>query len=104
MKRLVLPVCALALAVSAAPAGAGGKTVKVADYKFVAKTVTISRGSAVNWRWVGTDPHNVTFHGFHSKTQKTGTFSHKFLKPGTYKYHCTIHGASFGMHGTIIVK
>ena len=36
--------------------------------------------------------------------QKTGTFKHKFLKRGTYKYLCTIHGRSFGMHGTIVVK
>jgi len=105
MKRLALPVCALALAVSAAPAGAGGKSVKVENYKFVSRNITISRGTTVKWTWAkGDDPHNVTGKGWHSKTQASGTFSHKFTKPGTYKYVCTIHAKSFAMHGTIVVK
>ena len=104
MHRSVFALAALTLAVAAAPAGAGGKTVKVADYKFVAKNITISKGTTVTWKWVGQDPHNVTFHGFHSNTQAKGTFRHTFSKPGTYKYMCTLHGKSFAMHGTIVVK
>jgi len=105
MKRLLLPACALALALGATPAGAGSKTVKVANYKFVARNITVSKGSKVTWKWAaGDDPHNVTFHGFHSKTQASGSYSHVFSKKGTYKYVCTIHAKSFAMHGTITVK
>src|SRR4051795_3846929 len=105
MKRLLPPACAIALAVSAAPAGAGGTTVKVENYKFVNRNITVSKGSKVTWKWSkGDDPHNVTFHGFHSKLQASGSYSHVFSKPGTYKYVCTIHAKSFAMHGTITVK
>jgi len=100
---LVLAATAIAAA-AAAPAAGSGKSVKVVDYKFVAKTIHISRGTTVTWKFLGSDPHNVTFSGFHSKTMSSGSFKHKFRKAGTYKYHCTIHGKSFGMHGTVVVS
>ena len=93
-----------AAAAIAAPAAAGGATVKVSDYKFTAKTVHIKKGATVTWKWAGSDPHNVTGHGFKSKTQSTGTFRHRFTKAGTYKYVCTIHAKSFAMHGKIVVS
>ena len=99
---LAAAVAAGAIAVPAL--ASGGATVKVADYKFSAKTIHVARGQTVTWKWVGSDPHNVTFHGFHSKTQSAGTFKHRFTKPGTYKYVCTIHAKSFAMHGTVIVR
>jgi plastocyanin len=93
------------LAAIAAPAMGGGPTVKVSEYKFRAKTIHVHRGATVNWRWVAGngDPHNVTFHGFHSKTQTSGSFAHTFRRAGTFKYVCTIHNKRFGMHGTVIV-
>ena len=106
MHKVSIPLAA-AVAVSGfvAPAlAAGGATVKVADYKFAAKTIHIKKGQTVTWKWVGDDAHNVTFHGFHSKTQDTGKYKHRFAKAGTYKYVCTIHAKSFAMHGTVIVK
>jgi plastocyanin len=106
MKLPMALVGAAVLACSAAPATAGGSVnLKVVNYTYKAEKVTISKGTTVHWNWVkGDDKHNVTFHGFHSKTQKTGTYSHTFNTPGTYRYHCTIHGAKFGMHGIITVK
>lgn len=97
-------VAAGAVAAVAAPAAGSGPTVKVADYKFVAKTVHIKKGATVTWKWVGEDPHNVTGAGFKSKTKASGTFRHRFTRAGTYKYQCTIHGKSFAMHGTIVVS
>ncbi|MCW2990776.1 MAG: amidase [Solirubrobacterales bacterium] len=92
------------LGVSAPALGSGSPTVKVADYKFVTKTLHVKKGATVTWKWVGEDPHNVTGTGFKSKTQKTGSFKHRFTKAGTYKYVCTIHNKSFAMHATIVVS
>lgn len=92
------------IGLSAPALGSGTPTVKVADYKFVAKTIHIKRGATVTWKWVGEDAHNVTGTGFKSKTQKAGTFKHRFAKAGTYKYVCTIHNKSFAMHGTVVVS
>ena len=104
MRKVISSIAAAGIvAAVAAPAAGSGPTVKVADYKFVAKTIHIKKGATVTWKWVGSDPHNVTFNGFHSKTQSTGSFRHTFRKAGTFKYLCTIHGKSFAMHGTVVV-
>ena len=87
-----------------APALAAGPTVKVSNYKFTKKVLHVHRGATVTWKWVaGSDRHNVTFKHFHSRTQASGTFRHRFTRAGTYKYVCTIHAKSFAMHGTIVV-
>jgi plastocyanin len=85
----------------AAPALAANQTVKVADDVFKAKSVTISKGNTVTWKWVGSNPHNVKFSGFASKVQVNGTFKHTFRKRGTFSYRCTIHS---GMSGKVVVK
>lgn len=104
MKKLVGSLAIAVVAVVAGPALGSGKTVKVSDFKFAAKTVHVSHGTAVTWKWAsGSNRHNVTFHGFHSKTQSSGSYKHTFNKPGTYKYRCTIHGTDFGMRGKIVV-
>ena len=78
-------------------------TVLVKDDFFSPKKLTVSKGSTVKWRWSGKIPHNVTAGGFHSKTSNKLTFSHKFVKAGTFKVQCTIH-QSFGQKMTIRVK
>jgi plastocyanin len=95
-----LAVTAVAFGLSA-PALAANKTVSVADDVFKAKTVTISKGNTVTWKWVGSNPHNVKFGGFQSKVQVNGTYKHRFTKRGTFKYLCTIHS---GMTGKVVVK
>jgi plastocyanin len=96
---------AAVLTAIAAPAVGSGPTVKVSEYKFRAKVVHVKKGGTVRWQWVPAngDPHNVTFHGFHSKTQSQGSFSHTFNRRGTFTYVCTIHGKRFGMKGTVVV-
>jgi plastocyanin len=106
MRRLIaLLSTAGILAAISAPALGSGTTVKVTGYKFTAKTIHIKKGSTVTWKWSPTndDKHNVTFHSFHSKSQKHGTFSHTFKRAGTYTYLCTFHVHSHGMRGTVIV-
>ncbi len=71
-------------------------------------TLSIPVGDIVRWQW---DDNDV-----HSTTSDTGawdsmvhsqpfTFDHAFNAPGTFPYHCSIHGATggIGMSGTITV-
>jgi plastocyanin len=112
MRRILFALLAAVLAagVLAAPSLSAGKSVVVGDNFFGAKnahpTVTIKKGQAVTWRWTGHNPHNVTVTKgpvkFHSATQSSGSFAHKFTKAGTYNLICTIHGPIMTMK--VIVK
>jgi plastocyanin len=84
----------------ASTAFGAGATVKVADNKFVAKKVHVSKGATVTWKWTGRNPHNVTFGSFQSRTVTSGKFKHRFTKRGTFSYRCTIHS---GMTGKVVV-
>jgi plastocyanin len=109
--RKKLIALALALTTGAAafaiPALAATKTVKVEDDMFVAKKLTVAKGTKVTWKWSGVQPHNVTVTKgpakFHSKTQTKGSFSETLKKPGTYQIVCTIH-VGVGMKMTVVVK
>jgi len=104
MKKILASLCAVAVAAAVAvPALAAGPTVRVDDNFFRAKTVRIKKNTTVKWTWVGERPHNVTFKGFKSKTQRTGTYRHTFKKAGTYRYECTLHDEK-GMKGTVVVS
>ena len=90
------------LALVAAPAEAGRKTVRVGDNYFVrpagVPTVKASKGTTVTWRWRGSAPHNVTVtrgpQRFRSATKTSGSFSRRIRKRGPYTIVCTIHGAA----------
>ena len=103
---VLLALTTALLAFSAVSAfGASGKTVKVKDDLFTPKTLKISKGTKVTWRWAGVLRHNVTVKSgpskFHSKTQVRGSFTHVFSKPGTYHLFCTVHPF---MKMTVVVK
>ena len=100
----------VAAGAAAIPAGAfqGAReasthTVVLKDHLFHPATSNIRRGDKVKWVWEDSTEHNVTFRGFHSRTQETGTYTVRFTKAGTYRYHCTIHFEQ-GMRGKIIVQ
>jgi plastocyanin len=116
---LVITVAALCLAAAAlvlAPAsggagavGASTKSVSVRDSVFSPRSVSVSRGGKVVWRWRGELDHNVRFRKVPSgasrrgsATQTSGRFARTFKKRGTYRYVCTIHEA-LGMKGTVHV-
>lgn len=104
MRKLSAALAAAGIAVAiATPALGAGASVKVGDNYFKAKTVRVTKGSTVTWRWVGSDSHNVVFRGFKSKLQNKGTYRHKFTKAGTFRYVCTLH-SDRGMKGTVIVR
>ncbi len=67
-------------------------------------TISIRRGESVTWVWRdGNTEHNVTGHGFRSRTQTRGSFTVRFAHAGTFNYHCTIH-VSEGMVGRVVVR
>jgi plastocyanin len=102
----ILACAALALV----PAGAFGgaesastHTVVIKEIRFHPATLSIRRGDSVRWSWRDEGiEHNVTFHGFHSRTQGNGSYTVRFTHSGTFNYHCTIHVAQ-GMRGKIVV-
>ena len=84
-----------------APPVRGVTTVDAKDLKFQPPAIEVKPGTEVTWRFVdGSVPHNVKGDGFVSKTQSSGTFSHRFTRPGEYRYTCTLHA---GMAGRVVV-
>lgn len=80
---------------SASPAPVGAQ-VDIHNIAFNPTTVTVTVGSAVEWKFDdGTIPHTVTAddHSFDSGTLTSGTYRHTFTTPGTVSYHCTIHAS-----------
>ena len=106
------------------PGGTGGdgsnsspNTVTLTTDSFAPSTLAVATGTTVTWNWNScTDSggyggygtcvsHDIMFDdgsNITSGTMSTGTFSRTFSTAGTYKYHCTIHGA--GMSGEVDVK
>jgi len=78
-------------------------TVTLKNIAFHPANLSINRGDSVTWLWRdGETEHNVTGHGFRSRTQNHGSFTVRFTHSGTFNYHCTIH-VSEGMRGKIVV-
>ncbi len=110
-RRATRGVALIALAAAfVVPASAWGgahaarsHTVTLKNIAFHPGDLSINRGDSVTWLWRdGEVEHNVTGHGFRSRTQKRGSFTVRFTHSGTFNYHCTIH-VSEGMKGKIVV-
>jgi plastocyanin len=110
MRKLILiAVVAAFAAIPTVEALASTTPVKVTvgDNFFKAKTITIKRGTRVNWVWHSFGIlHNVTVKSgpskFHSGNKSGGTYTHLFGKKGTYHLICTLHPTQ--MKETIIVR
>jgi plastocyanin len=106
----LLTAIAAATAMALLPAGAlggahsaGGHSVTLKGVRFRPGTLNVNRGDSVTWSWnIRNSEHNVTFHGLHSRTGSSGSFTVRFPRSGTFNYVCTIH-VSEGMRGKIIV-
>jgi plastocyanin len=90
----VLAACVL-LVPGAAQAGKV-KTVQLSGDTYAPGKVTIKKGQKLRWRWEGGfDVHDVNVANgpqkFHSPLQSSGTWVHKFKKPGTYALFCSQH-------------
>ena len=94
------------------PVPSGGVSVRNDLFTPASKTVAV--GTEVHWSWNSCDSggiyggstctsHSVTFDdGVSSPIQDQGTFSRTFTAPGTYNYHCQVHGAA--MSGSVTVQ
>ena len=104
LAALAASAAAVTPALASGSAHASGTHVVVLkEVRFHPSTLTINRGETVQWQWRDHgEKHNVTFHGFHSRTMGSGAYSVRFLSKGTFNYRCTIHEAE-GMRGRIIV-
>jgi len=82
-----------------ARAQSAGGAVRIVDFDFAPKTVTVAVGASVTWTNGGTARHTATADRgtFDSKALGPGgTFAFKFDAPGTYAYHCDIHPSMTG--------
>jgi plastocyanin len=101
-KLIAVATASVAAAALAVPAFAATTNVKVGDTFFVKKgahaTIKVKKGDTVTWKFTGKLAHTVTVKTgpvkFSSKPKKSGTYSEKLTKAGTYKIYCKIHGAT----------
>jgi plastocyanin len=88
-------------------------SITVINNYFDPLTTTVAVNTKVTWTWdaCGSDgyggqsctSHGIVFDdGTASGSQTQGTWSRTFAAAGTYKYHCTVHGAA--MSGTVVVQ
>lgn len=89
-------------------------TIDVSNFTFTPVTQTVTVGTTVHWNWVGGFHSVVSDTGLFSSVPPTTTtgvnFSYTFTQPGTYYYHCSVHGTAgdgshlgVGMSGVIVV-
>jgi plastocyanin len=96
---------------SAAPAAAQiaatePNAVTIDNFAFAPATITVAPGTKVTWTNHDDEPHTVASDDDPSLFKSGGldtndSFSFTFTKPGTYKYHCSIHPH---MTATVVVK
>jgi plastocyanin len=88
-------------------------TINVVNNSFSPSTLTVAAGTTVTWSWSSTAvDHNVvpddgstpTMSGAPTNGPHTYTFT--FTNPGTYHFHCQVHGGAGGqgMSGTVVVQ
>jgi|SRR3954451_17340450 plastocyanin len=106
MRRVAIAAAALLLGLS--PCGDEDRLdtaahARAQDFRFAPATVRVAAGGTVTWRNSGRTFHNVKGHGFFSRAVPVGeSWSHRFTKPGTYAYVCTLHPAA--MRGRVVVS
>jgi plastocyanin len=106
-KRRALAAAAGGLAVLLSACGGGsekasGAQVTLRLIAFRPASVSVSRRETVTWTNKDAATHTVTSEAFDSGELGTGnTFSHRFVKAGTFAYFCKIHSAT--MRGEITV-
>ena len=101
-----LAVYTAALALPATAGSATTKVVRIKGIEFSPRSLVVYRGDRVTWRFLDADtPHNVVSRGTprftSSPTKRSGTYTVRFTRAGTYRYVCTIH---FNMTAKVVVR
>ena len=95
------------------PAGCAGVQAKITisggAMAFAPSAITVDAGQPVCWTWSATaDTHNIKADddSFTSGAPSNeGNFQRTFNTPGTFGFHCQVHGSpTGGMHGTVVVR
>ncbi len=83
-----------------------GTVCLVSGNQFNPTSITIAHGTSVSYNNISGTTHNVTFTTSGAPGNvadfASGTQLVNFPTPGTYNYHCTIHGLS--MSGVVVVQ
>jgi plastocyanin len=103
--RILPLVLIAALLAAAAPAAAATRNVRVDDDYFVRSgsppRVAVFKGTWVKWNWRGSRQHNVVVQSgpvrFRSELKRSGSFSRKMRRVGTYRIVCSIHQPDMAM-------
>jgi plastocyanin len=86
-------------AVQSANAPAPAAVVLLRYHSFEPSRLTIHAGQTVEWRFEDQTgiPGDVTFQGFASPVQQSGTWSYTFTTPGTYSYENSLRSEARGV-------
>ncbi len=101
----ILPLAIILAIALAAPAAAATRNVKVGDDYYVRAgsppTVSVKKGTTVRWNWVGRRQHDVVVQRgpvtFQSKLKRSGSYSRRMRRVGTYRIVCSIHQPDMAM-------
>ena len=75
------------------------KRVRIVDFNFAPRTITITHGTRVRWLNTGSVGHTSTSNtgAWDSGVIAEGSsFSRVFRTRGTFRYHCSIHATMMG--------
>ncbi len=87
----------------ASRAAAADATIRIDNFTFSPNALTVPAGATVTWVNNDDIPHAIYCQALNLRSHPLDTndsFSHRFEKPGTYDYICSLHPQ---MHGKIIV-
>jgi plastocyanin len=93
-----------AITIAGSPVRAADTEVRIDNFTFNPKQITVKAGDTVTWVNHDDIPHTVASQTqvFRSKALDTDDkFSFTFATPGTYPYFCALHPV---MTGTIVVE
>jgi len=99
----IAPLVAIAIA-AVTPARAATIEVKIDNFTFNPKQVTVKAGDTVTWVNHDDIPHTVTSKTFVFRSKALDSddkFSFTFTAPGSFDYFCSLHPM---MTGTIVVE
>jgi plastocyanin len=97
---VILPVLVAAL-VACGNGGQSPPVVDASNFRFAPATVHVHAGDTVVWHNGDATEHTIKGPGFFSRAVEPGRrWSHRFTRPGSYAYSCTLHR---GMSGRVEV-